>query len=43
MTVWDLSAQDWVLSMWTNMEIEDLIHEFYGITVAGEVENPAIR
>lgn len=43
MTVWDLPAQGWVLSVQTSTEIEDLIRDSYSITVAGEAENPAIR
>lgn len=42
LTIWDLSAQEWVLSMQTNTEIEDLIRDSYGITVTGAAENPAI-
>lgn len=43
LTVSDLLAQEWILSMQTNREIEDLIRDAYGITVTVEVENLAIR
>lgn len=43
LTVLDLLAQEWILSMQTNREIEDLIRDAYGITVTVEVKNLAIR